>query len=124
MYAMALKNLERWKARAERIKTKQSKLEAEVESNTDEDSEPTGIIDKVEEKVPKLKIKEEAVSVVDVMHESVSWEEDEEEIIDNEMTKSGIWKDINGVTWIDEEGVVVRESVLKAIVNKENGDEQ
>ncbi|KAH9632104.1 hypothetical protein HF086_002611 [Spodoptera exigua] len=124
MYAMALKNLERWKARAERIKRKQSKLEAEVESNTDEDSEPTGIVDKVEENVPKLKIKEEAVSVVDVMHESVSWEEDEEEIIENEIPKSGIWKDINGVTWIDEEGVVVRESVLKAIVNKENGEEQ
>ncbi|XP_022832771.1 probable 3',5'-cyclic phosphodiesterase pde-5 [Spodoptera litura] len=124
MYAMALKNLERWKARAERIKRKQSKIEAEIESNTDEDSEPTGIIDNVEENVPKLKIKEEAVSVVDVMHESVSWEEDEEEIIDNELTKSGIWKDINGVTWIDEEGVVVRESVLKAIVNKENGEEQ
>lgn len=103
---MALKNLNRWNARAEKIERKLTHPDIEIEVNTDEDSETTGAMDELEDQAPKLKISEEPALVEDVVHEAVSWEEEVEviEIADSlrsaEVARSGIWKNIEGEKWI------------------------
>ena len=102
---MAMKNLDKWQAKADRIKHRQEHPEVEY-TKSDEDSEATGVMDELEEKVSKIKIRQESSSAADVVHEAVSWEEDEEELTDSllsiEKTRSGIWKNIGGERWIDE----------------------
>uniref|UniRef100_A0A2A4JSA6 Phosphodiesterase n=1 Tax=Heliothis virescens TaxID=7102 RepID=A0A2A4JSA6_HELVI len=135
MYIMALKNLERWKDRADNIE--KSKLDISFITSgsvTDEDSDITLLGDEIEEETtkletkseeikPKLKIKDELSPVGEVVHDSLSWEEFEEELSESKkLQTSGIWKDIDGATWIDEEGVVVQRRDMKSIVNKENGE--
>lgn len=111
MYVMALKNLDRWKARANSIQRKLDGISKTDEENEDEEN----VI------IPLVETKECACSVVDGKLEPITWEEDEP--IQNSVgTRCGIWRNIDGVTWIDEEGVVVNRKALNSIIHSETNE--
>ncbi|KAJ0184013.1 hypothetical protein K1T71_000436 [Dendrolimus kikuchii] len=107
MYAMAMKNLDRWKARADRIlrRLERRKKELEEEKDKEEILKTVTITKniKLEGKEVKVLDREDSKSVIDnVKNSTVEWEEDED-IKQDEIVKSSIWKEIEGEKWIDDE---------------------
>ncbi|CAB3226351.1 unnamed protein product [Arctia plantaginis] len=116
MYIMALKNLDRWKARANKIQRKLDGIcKGDEENEDEEESKFEGVI------IPLVETKECDCLMVDGKLEPITWEEDEP-IQDSVVTRSGIWRNIDGVTWIDEEGVVVSRKALKSIIHSETNE--
>lgn len=139
MYVMALKNLHNWKSKADRVRTlkcsgelfddsdiedipEEILLQGEPDINEDEEEsnlkdeqeskEDIAAIVKEEENVEEIFTGEER-KVLSMEGEYGIWEEDER-IKSAEKIGGRLSKDIEGVTWIDEEGVVLRPNgVLK-----------
>lgn len=112
---MATQNLDRWKARADKI-----------QRNLDKASKPDG---KKKRHVPginkevilKAEMKEDGAFSSDAKLEAVTWEE-EHELPQNVMTRSGIWTKIDSETWIDEDGVVLCKQALMSLLRKEKNE--
>lgn len=138
MYVMALKNLHNWKSKADRIRSldcsgklfddseiedisEEILLQGEPDCNEEEDEscvrdEQESIdlktVVKQEENIEEM-LREEEVEILSMEREESNWEEDEK-IKSEEKIGGRLSKDIDGVTWIDEEGVVLRPNgVLK-----------
>lgn len=137
MYVMALKNLHNWKTKADRIRKSESSGElvnnSEIEdipeeillqgeTNFNDEEEESGakdvqeteglevIVDQ-EENVEELLKHEERVVLRCLEGEGGVWGEDDK-IESEEKIGGRLSKDIEGVTWIDEEGVVLRPNGL------------
>ncbi|XP_075991150.1 putative 3',5'-cyclic phosphodiesterase pde-5 isoform X2 [Anticarsia gemmatalis] len=133
LYAMALKNLEGWKARADEIQRKLDREKAERErqdeagcAGTSDARFKTLLKVEMEEEdcvVPKACMSRSVEGKEDERKlEPITWEEDE---VGREhvATRSGIWRHIDGGTWIDEEGVVIEGKAMNSIVRRDrNGD--
>ncbi|XP_030020740.1 probable 3',5'-cyclic phosphodiesterase pde-5 isoform X2 [Manduca sexta] len=113
MYSMAMKNLERWKSRADQILQN-----IEQKKRKDEKEEIEEIIKDLvinREDVRKTVVRSDSTTVVSEGKSSVvSWDE-EDFINDEEIVRSGIWKDIDGDTWIEDDPVLMEESDLDSI---------
>ncbi|KAI5640915.1 3'5'-cyclic nucleotide phosphodiesterase domain-containing protein [Phthorimaea operculella] len=119
MYVMALRNLHRWTIKAERVRNKENNEEdddnteweeiseevllGEDTSTTEEDATDLKESDSSEntEKAKLAEFKKDNTS-------EFSWEDDESKLKNEELIGGRLSKDIEGVTWIDEEGVVVQ----------------
>lgn len=133
MYVMALKNLHNWKLKADRIRSleysgelfddseiedisEEILLQGEPDFNKEEEEESEvkdmqesvdlKTVVKQEEKVEEI-LKEEEREVLSMDGQEGIWEEDEK--IKREKKIGGrLSKDIEGVTWVDDDGVVLR----------------
>lgn len=144
MYQMAMKNLERWKLRAQVISNKcknddnesietcgdeddplsSDEPEEDVKNSlTEEKNEETLCDDAELVKGPKEETTESFAqttlcSTTDIS--SIAWEEEDsttEAIAESvERLSAGFYKSADGVEWIDEEGVVVKSNALKGVI--------
>lgn len=145
MYIMALKNLHNWKAKASRVLQKLD----QNEEGTDEESEIEDVSenillegedDIIEESTESDDEADEETEVADVSDEVStkeprkvfkgmrsnpgSWDEDESTNEDKEKVGGRLSKDIEGVTWIDEEGLVVKPNVVLEATNRDECDDK
>lgn len=135
MYVMALRNLHNWKSKADRIRTlkysgelfddseiedisEEILLQGEPEFNEEEERDVKDIQESVDLKVVVKQeenaeeiLREEEREILSKEGEEGIWEEDEK-IKSEEKIGGQLSKDIEGVTWIDEEGVVLRPNVV------------
>lgn len=137
MYVMALKNLHNWKLKADKARTlkhngelfgdsdiedisEEILLQGEPEINEEEESNAKDLQEnndlksevKQEENVEEI-LSEDDKEVLRMGGVGSIWEEDKK-IKSEEKIGGRLSKDIEGVTWIDEEGVVLRPNgVLK-----------
>lgn len=142
MYVMALKNLHNWKLKADRARTlkysgelfddseiedipEEILLQGEPDINEEEEESDTKDVQdnvdlvaevKQEENVEEI-LREDEREILSTEGADGTWDEDDK--IKNEEKIGGrLSKDIEGVTWIDEEGVVLRPNgVLKEYNN-------
>lgn len=132
MYDMAMKNLERWKFRADKIL---NNIESGSTEHFDDDDGIPENKDAIKENEKSNFIagneedRLETVSLTEVVEEiiinnpcekiqdvdTISWEE--EESIKSVISESvALWKEGDEVAWIDEEGLVVKSNALKGVV--------
>lgn len=129
---MAMKNLERWKFRADKIL---NNIESGSTEHFDDDDGIPENKDAIKENEKSNFIagneedRLETVSLTEVVEEiiinnpcekiqdvdTISWEE--EESIKSVISESvALWKEGDEVAWIDEEGLVVKSNALKGVV--------
>lgn len=136
MYVMALKNLHNWKSKADRIRTlkyseelfddseiedipEEILLQGEPDFNEEEEEEDECDAKDVPKSVLFVTVVEQDENVEEILREEereiLNMEGEENEKIKSEAIIGGrLSKDIEGVTWIDDEGVVLRPNgVLK-----------
>lgn len=134
MYEMAMKNLERWKFRAERVvstgrfESIESFGEDEVAEFDLKEEEHSSFTADVNEDIPGDDVEREKNIIEPTEGTSQDKEQDdnpiswEEESITDALAESverlsgGFWKDDDGTEWIDEEGVVVKSNALKGVI--------
>lgn len=102
---MAMKNLDRWKARADRIIREIERKKKEEERDKEELSKTVTIAKCLKSKGKEVKVfnREESKSVIDdVKNSHIDWEEEEGDFKQEEIVKTSIWKEIDGEKWIDD----------------------
>ncbi|XP_028034227.1 probable 3',5'-cyclic phosphodiesterase pde-5 [Bombyx mandarina] len=117
MYAMATKNLNRWKARADKILFKQdskkdnSKDTLEPKDGIGDDDDDVTVKNEGNKRVEIIR-QESKTIIGEAQPKPVVWNDDEEFAVEQTF-RSNIWKEIDGVTWIEEEGVLVASEATK-----------
>lgn len=114
---MATKNLNRWKARADKILFKQdskkdnSKDTLEPKDGIGDDDDDVTVKNEGNKRVEIIR-QESKTIIGEAQPKPVVWNDDEEFAVEQTF-RSNIWKEIDGVTWIEEEGVLVASEATK-----------
>ncbi|KAJ2954151.1 hypothetical protein O0L34_g2378 [Tuta absoluta] len=133
MYVMALRNLHRWTQKSERVRNKDNNEEDDDDMEWEDISDEVLLGDElsITEEYDDIKGSEssestEAAKLREFRKDNtseLSWEEEVEGKLKSEELIGGrLSKDIEGVSWIDEEGVVVRPNDTLPTLVKNNAE--